>query len=103
MKTNGGGRNGGGKGRHQQHFSSVAQEDIPQWRRGKHHEMVANILGDIENIADGRAVKVPRDGLGYTVQQVRSALSRGARKRNFLVATAADDNYLYVWRKENSR
>ncbi len=80
-------------------FSSVAQSDVPHSRKGKHNEVVAEILGDVGNVSGTDAVKIPRDKLGSSVQKVRSALSRASKKRNFEVATAADDSYLYVWRK----
>jgi hypothetical protein len=35
--------------------------------------------------------------LGDTKENVRSALNRAARKSNREVATATDENFLYVW------
>ena len=83
----------------QLHFSSVQQSDVPHSRKGKHNHIVADILGDVGNVSGTDAVKIPRDELGSSVQKVRSALSRASKKGNVEVATAADDSYLYVWRK----
>jgi hypothetical protein len=87
------------KNGHGMHFTSVAQSDVPRSRKGKHNQIVSDILGDVENITAGDAVKIPRDRLGSSVQKVRSALSRASKKSNFDVSTAADDSNLYVWRK----
>jgi hypothetical protein len=80
-------------------FSSVSQSDVPHSRKGKHNQLVGSILGDVENVSSREAVRIPRGQLGSSVQKVRSALSRASKKRNVEVATAADDGYLYVWRK----
>ena len=81
------------------HFSSVGQDNVPHSRKGKHNQLVSDILADVENVSSHDAVKIPREQLGSSVQRVRSALSRASKKRNFEVATAADDSSLYVWRK----
>ena len=81
------------------HFTSVSQSEVPRSRKGKHNQIVADILGDVNKVSAGQAVKVPRDGIGSSVQKIRSALSRASRKQKQEIATAADNSFLYVWRK----
>lgn len=81
-------------------FSSVLQVDIPHGRQGKHRKLVTQIVADLERAAADAAVRIPLSGLGgEKMQNVRSALNRVTRAKSLEVATAADEKYLYVWRK----
>lgn len=85
-------------------FASVAQVDVPQGRSGKHHDVVTRILSDLGSLEPGRALKIPLAELRDSKENVRSALNRATRARGIAVATASDDEYLYVWKsgeKEN--
>jgi len=93
---NSNGSRGNGSGLH---YSSVAQSEVPRSRKGKHHKLVSDILGDVERVALGQAIKIPRGQLRASVPEVRSALSRASKQNGFDLATAADDTSLYVWRK----
>jgi hypothetical protein len=75
------------------------QVDVPQSRNGKHRKIVTPILADVEGLAAGEAVKVPLTALNDTKENVRAALSRESKKRNLPIATAADAEFLYVWRE----
>lgn len=91
------GNNGNGKALN---FASVLQVDVPQGRHGKHRKLVSQILEDLERAAADTAVRIPLGGLdGEKMQNVRSALNRATRAKSMNVATAADEKYLYVWRK----
>jgi hypothetical protein len=79
------------------HFKTVAQLDVPHSRNGKHKKIVTMILRDLELLKDGAAVRVPLSELGDSKENVRSALNRATRKVKRYVATATDDNFLYVW------
>jgi hypothetical protein len=79
------------------HFKTVIHADIPHGRNGKHKEIVSVILRDLNRLKDGAAIKVPLAGLADTKENVRSALNRATRKAGRKVATAADDEFLYVW------
>jgi hypothetical protein len=79
------------------HFKTMVQADVPQGRQGKHKQIVTVILNDLDQLADGAALKVPLDGLVDGKANVRSALNRASRKVGRIVATAADENFLYVW------
>jgi len=81
-------------------FSSILRVDVPEVRKGKHKELVSRILDDLERTKEDTAVRVPLAVLeGEKMQNVRSALNRVTRAKNLNVATAADEQYLYVWRK----
>ncbi|HEU5409852.1 MAG TPA: hypothetical protein VFU57_02445 [Candidatus Acidoferrales bacterium] len=79
------------------HFKSMMRADVPQGRHGKHKEIVSVILGDLESLKDGSAIKVPLAELAESKEKVRSALNRATRKAGLKVATASDDTFLYVW------
>jgi hypothetical protein len=55
------------------------------------------ILGDLENLKEGAALRVPLADLGNTKENLRSALNRATRNAKLNVATATDEKYLYVW------
>ena len=79
------------------HFKAMRQTDVPHARNGKHKEIVTKILSDLGQIEKGAALKVPLADLTESKEKVRSALNRATRKRGHRVATASDENFLYVW------
>ena len=85
------------------HYKTMAQVDVPQGRNGKHKLVVSAILKDLDNLEDGSALKVPLAGLVESKEKVRSALNRATRKAGRQVATASDDNFLYVWNVSSSQ
>ena len=81
----------------QHHIKTMPQADVPQGRRGKHNKIVSAILNELDQLKDGAALKVPLSELEDTMANVRSALNRATRKQKREVATATDENFLYVW------
>ena len=79
------------------HYKTMEQADVPQGRHGKHKEVVTVILRDLDTLKDGSAIKIPLAGLAESKEKVRSALNRATRKAGRQVATASDDDFLYVW------
>jgi len=79
------------------HYKTMEQADVPQGRHGKHKEVVTTILNDLDNLKDGSAIKIPLADLAESKEKVRSALNRATRKAGRNVATASDDEFLYVW------
>ena len=79
------------------HFKHMPQVDVPQGRNGKHKPIVTQILSDLDHLEPGVALKVPLSGLSDSKENVRSALNRATRKGGRNVATASDDDFLYVW------
>jgi hypothetical protein len=78
-------------------FKIMAQMDVPQGRKGKHQEVVARVLADLDRLPQGAALKVPLADLAESKQKVRSALNRATHKSARNVATASDADFLYVW------
>ena len=78
-------------------FKGMLQADVPQGRSGKHKSIVTRILSDLDQIDTGVALKVPLSNLSESKEKVRSALNRATRKEGRHVATASDDEFLYVW------
>jgi hypothetical protein len=79
------------------HFKTVIHADVPQGRNGKHKEIVTVILRDLDKLKEGAALKVPIAELPDTKENIRSALNRATLKAGHRVATAADDQFLYIW------
>jgi hypothetical protein len=75
----------------------MAQINVPQGRKGKHQEIVAIILNDLDKLQNGSAIKVPLAELAESKEKVRSALNRATRKAGRTVATASDGSFLYIW------
>lgn len=78
-------------------FKTMEQSDVPQGRNGKHKQIVTRILSDLDQMKDGKALKVPLAELAESKEKVRSALNRATRKAGLRVATATDASFLYVW------
>jgi len=84
------------------HFRTIELGDVPRSRNGKHKAIVSLILRDLDQLKEGAALRVPLADLGDTKQNVRSALNRATRNARRHVATATDENFLYVWNVSTS-
>jgi len=78
-------------------FGTMEQTEVPQGRNGKHKDVVTRILSDLDQLTDGKALKIPLAQLAESKEKVRSALNRATHKSGREVATATDSVYLYVW------
>jgi len=78
-------------------FKTMDQLDVPQGRNGKHKLIVTSILADLDKLDSGAALKVPLADLAESKEKVRSALNRAIHKTRRKVATASDEEFLYVW------
>jgi hypothetical protein len=78
-------------------FKTVSVPDVPQGRKGKHNEIVTQILSDLGQVRGGMALKVPLAVLAESKEKVRSALNRATRKAGMNVITASDEDFLYIW------
>lgn len=81
------------------HFGTMDTVDVPHSRNGKHKNIVTEILADLAQLKDGHAMKIPLAELVDTKENVRAALNRATRKARLKVATASDEQFLYVWNK----
>ncbi len=84
-------------------FKTVGIPEVPHGRNGKHKSIVSRILSDLDQIADGMALKVPLAELNDTKERVRSALNRATRKVGRTVVTASDASFLYVWNERDAK
>jgi hypothetical protein len=78
-------------------FKTAERTEVPIGRNGKHKDIVTQILSDLEGLAGEQCLKIPLSELPDTKVNIRSALNRATHKAGKAVATAADDEYLYVW------
>jgi hypothetical protein len=78
-------------------FKTANRVTVPTGRKGKHNGVVTQILSDLDGLDSDQCLKIPLDELPDTKANVRSALNRATRKHNKAVATAADEEFLYVW------
>jgi hypothetical protein len=78
-------------------FETMLEVDVPKSRNSKHKGIVAAILSDLDQLKAGSAFKIPLEGLGDSKANVRSALNRATRKSGRKIATATDEEFLYVW------
>lgn len=84
-------------GKQARNFRTTLVTDVPHGRNGKHKKFVDQLLSDLEQLETGEALKIPTDELPFPKANVRSALNRATRKLGKVVATAVDEDYLYVW------
>jgi hypothetical protein len=84
------------------HFRTLNLGDVPHSRAGKNKKIVSMILRDLGQLKEGAALRVPLAELGNTKENVRSALNRATRNAKLNVATATDEDFLYVWNVNES-
>jgi hypothetical protein len=85
------------------HFRTLDLGDVPRSRNGKHKVIVSMILRDLDQLKAGAALRVPLADLGDTKENVRSALNCATRNAKLNVATATDEDFLYVWNASKSK
>ena len=88
---------GTSKAKNQRRFNTTERANVPTGRNGKHKSIVTTILSDLGSLDRGQALKIPLSELPDTKINIRSALNRATRKQHKEVATATDDEFLYVW------
>lgn len=78
-------------------FKTADRSEVPTGRNGKHKLIVSQILNDLEGLEKGLCLKIPLSELPDTTVNIRSALNRATHKANRSVATASDEEFLYIW------
>ncbi len=78
-------------------FKVADRATVPTGRNGKHKTIVTQLLSDLEGLENGQCLKIPLSELPDSKVNIRSALNRATRQRHQSVATATDDEFLYVW------
>jgi hypothetical protein len=81
-------------------YESILLSELRQGRLGKHHELMENILRQLQALPEGEAIKIPLDGVdGLPKANLRSAIMRAAGSHEMHVSTYSDSNCLYVWNR----
>lgn len=81
----------------QRSFRTASRSEVPSGRNGKHKAIITKILNDLDGLETGLCLKIPLRELPDTKVNIRSALNRASRQLEKSVATATDENFLYVW------
>jgi hypothetical protein len=81
----------------QRRFDTTDRVNVPTGRNGKHKAIVTRILNELEGLNDGQSLKIPLSELPDNKVNIRSALNRATHKLHKSIATATDEEFLYVW------
>jgi hypothetical protein len=79
-------------------YQSIKQVDVPKGREGKHKKIITQLLSDIDQLEEDRALRIPLTALPDSKENIRSALNRATHQRGIEVATSSDSEFLYIWR-----
>src|SRR6185437_2469066 len=97
------GRNNRGKGTPSK-YEQVLVSGVSGRRNGKHHDLIAGILQDLDTLPLDAAIKIPLAGTdGVTLANLRSALHRAIKPDGTIVETSSDSENFYVWKKAATR
>ena len=88
-------------GQSRTNFQTMSQNDLPNGRKGKHHQLIVQVLEDLEQLSDGRAIRVPLAGFEGTVADIRSAILRATKKKKLKISTSSDDEFFYLWKADS--
>lgn len=80
-------------------YRQVQLSSLRKGRRGKHHDLVAGILQELQAVPVGAALEIPLDGIAIGLANVRSAVHRGATAKGLEIETLADEKNFYVFKK----
>lgn len=82
-------------------FESINRSDVPRTRKGKHHDIIEQILKEVPTLRAKKALRIPRSALGSAkLEHIRAALTRASTRLEVNLATSSDDRYFYVWRQD---
>jgi len=81
-------------------YETVRVSDLPVGRRGKHHDLLAGILKNLESLSAGSALVIPLNAVGnVSLANLRSAVSRAGKTNDLLLVTYSDEKNFYIWKK----
>ena len=85
-------------------YQRVEVSNLDRGRRGKHHDLMEGILGELDSATPGSALAIPLDEIGgIGLPNLRSAVHRAAASRGIEIETLADKKNFYVWRTVTSK
>ena len=90
-------KSGKSQSQEQPEVEKVPLSSLRSRRRGKHHELVQQVLKELIELSNDTALKVL---LGdFSAKDIRSAIFRAAASQNVEISSTSDDNNLYVWKR----
>ena len=81
-------------------ISAVEVDGLRKGRRGKHHELMQDILSELDVLSAGSAMEIPLSDGGIGLANLRSAVHRAANARGLKIRTLADEKNFYVWKRK---
>jgi hypothetical protein len=85
-------------------YRRVEVAKIKKVRRGKHHELVQGILGEMRLLSGEVALEIPLAEVGgIGLANLRSAVHRVCLAEGWTIETIADEKNLYVWKTDKAR
>jgi hypothetical protein len=79
-------------------YRRVEVDGLRKCRRGKHHELMQDILRELDVLSTGSAMEIPLSDAGIGLANLRSAVHRAANARGLKIRTLADEKNFYVWK-----
>ncbi len=83
-------------------YQSIKQIDVPKGRDGKHKKIITQLLSDLDQLEEDRALRIPLSALPDSKENIRSALNRATHQRGIEVATSSDAEFLYIWKSSSN-
>lgn len=75
----------------------VPLSSLVRRRRGKHYELIKQVLKELGELPNESALKVPLGN--HSAKDIRSAVSRGASSQKIKISSTSDRENLYVWKR----
>jgi hypothetical protein len=81
-------------------YERIPLAELKQSRRGKHRGVVDAIVGELDDLGDAEAMRIPLSSVdGVSLANLRSAVSRATKSRGVKIATFSDGHSLFLWKK----
>ena len=81
-------------------YERVPSSGLKGSRKGRHHELIADILNDLATLPNGSAIQIPLNSVGgLSVASLRSAVVRGTSKQGIRIETSSDEKNFYIWKQ----
>lgn len=80
-------------------YDTVDLDQLRRRRRGKHHELMQDVMKDLEILPKGKAIEIPLASVkGVSLANLRAAISRATSAQNLSVKTYSDGKTLFIWK-----
>ena len=82
-------------------YRRVKVTGLNRGRRGKHHKLVVGIIDELRAAPLDAALEIPLGQVGgIGLANLRSAVHRASSSAGIAIATLADKDKFYVWKKQ---